>query len=150
MQTSELSTRNDGLRLARVMLRLTRKLNSHVRALGGEDDLHLAEVSVLGQIERGHDLPSLIARALHLDPPRVTRITDRLVSLGYIERAPDASDRRLCRLHLTPAGSRRLATARDDLAETMEYLLEGLTDDERQGLEEGLRGMSRVLDSADL
>ena len=41
---------------------------------------------------------------LLVDHSKMTRIADRLVTLGLVERLPDVTDRRSWRLYLTPAG----------------------------------------------
>lgn len=145
MQTSKASVRTDVLRLAGTTARFARMLDQRVRQSQVGDGLTLAEIGILGQIDRGLDLPSVLARELHLDPPRVTRIGDRLVALGYIRRETDARDRRLCRLHVTEAGVSRLAGACVELTEIMDSLLTGLSHEERSGLEVGLEGVRRVL-----
>jgi DNA-binding MarR family transcriptional regulator len=106
----------------------------------------VADLSVMRQIERGRDLPSLVARALQLDPGRVSRITDTLVALGYISRSEDQADRRRCRLELTPTGVERLRAGQADVSSAMYRLLAGLSDTERQGLTQGLEGARRVLE----
>ncbi|GAC1633752.1 MAG: hypothetical protein NVS4B2_19790 [Chloroflexota bacterium] len=136
------------MRLAGTAVRLTRVLDQRVRQLRVADAINLAELGILGQIDRGLDLPSVLARELHLDPPRVTRMNDHLVCLGYVRREADPLDRRLCRLQLTEAGRKRLAEGRSELTDIMSALLGGLSPEERAGLEIGLQGVRRVLDPA--
>jgi DNA-binding MarR family transcriptional regulator len=45
----------------------------------------------------------------HVAPPSVTKAVEKLVGLGLVNRAPDASDRRVVRVRPTPAGRRRVA-----------------------------------------
>ncbi|GAC1461830.1 MAG: MarR family transcriptional regulator [Chloroflexota bacterium] len=134
------------MRLAGTAVRLTRLLDQRVRQSRVADGINLAELGILGQIDRGLDLPSVLARELHLDPPRVTRMNDHLVSLGYVRREADPLDRRLCRLQLTEAGRKRLTEGRSELTDIMSALLGGLSPEERAGLEIGLQGVRRVLD----
>ena len=115
------------------------------RYYGGCEYVDIAELGVLAQIDRGVDLPSQVARALRLDPARVTHLTDRLVARGYIERTIDPQDRRCWRLHLTALGAQRLAEGRGDVSVAMETLLDGLSEEERAGLIRGLEGVRRVL-----
>ncbi len=142
-----LSTRNDTLRLYGVLLRLVRVVEQRTHALAEPGDVALPELGVLGQVERGVDAPSKIARALRLDPARVTHLTDRLVALGYIERLADESDRRRFRLRLTEAGAAWLRRGREHARRSMDTLLGALSDEEREGLLHGLDGVQRVLDS---
>lgn len=47
---------------------------------------------------------SAIGERLVLDSATLTGLIDRLARAGLVERRPDPSDRRVNRLHLTPAG----------------------------------------------
>lgn len=144
-------TRNDSidpdvLRLAATLVRMSRELDHDVRQASPNQPLSVADLSVMRQIERGRDLPSQVARALRLDPGRVSRITDTLVALGYISRSEDQVDRRRCRLELTPTGLERLRSGQSDVSIAMHRLLKGLSNAERQGLTQGLEGARRVLE----
>jgi DNA-binding MarR family transcriptional regulator len=139
------STAPDVLRIAGTLLLLVRALEQQLRLVSGAAALTVTELGVLGQIDRGVDLPSQVARAMRLDPARVTHVTDRLVERGYVARAIDANDRRCWRLLLTETGKQRLAEGRIDLKASMERLLEGLSETERAGLMEGLEGVRRGL-----
>jgi len=123
-----------------------RALDQQVRSAASVDHLDLLDVSILRQVERGADLPSVIARTLRLDPGRVTRIIDHLVELRYVLRTADAEDRRRCRLQLTQAGEERLGAGKADVAAAMSRVLDGLSEEELAGLESGLEGVRRILD----
>jgi DNA-binding MarR family transcriptional regulator len=49
-----------------------------------------------------------VADLLEVEPISVARLVDRLEANGLIERRPDASDRRIWRLHLLPAAASAL------------------------------------------
>ena len=140
-----MSTTPDALYYAGTLIRLVRALDQQLRAATGPDALTTTELGVLGQIDHGVDLPSLLARTLRLDPARVTHVADRLVARGYIVRAVDPRDRRCWRLHLTPLGRQRLEEGRADVRAAMEALLGGLTEEERSGLLRGLEGVRRLV-----
>jgi DNA-binding MarR family transcriptional regulator len=135
----------DALGVASVMLLAVRTLEHKLRAIAGADALTLTDIGVLSQIEEGVDLPSQVARALRLDPARVTHVTDRLVEFGFMERAIDSRDRRCWRLRLTDAGKARLEEARVDTKAAVEALLEGLSPEESAALMNGLLGLQREL-----
>lgn len=139
------STGPDALRLAGTLLLLVRALDQRLRLSG--ETLALTDIGVLHQINRGVDLPSLVARTLRLDPARVTQITDRLAAKGYLQRTVNPDDRRCWRLHLTAAGAQRLEEGRTALRTAMGTLLEGLSDQERAGLVGGLEGAHRALNT---
>lgn len=138
----------DGLRLAGTLLLLVRSIDQRQRQGPDAGALAFAELHVLGQVERGVDCPSHLARALRLDPARVTHLTDRLVADGRLTRSADPIDRRRWRLSLTAAGREGLAEGRTRIRATVEALLIGLTSEERAGLEYGLLAARRVLDAA--
>jgi len=144
--TSEITTL-DTLRQVGTLVLLVRVFDMQLRSTPHNDPLTMAELSVLGQVDRGIDLSSQLARALRLDPARVTHITDRLVTKGYLARRGDPEDRRRWRLALTEQGTERLIQGRSDTRSAMESLLEHLTDSERTGLLHGLAGMRRILDA---
>lgn len=137
---------SEALRMASTTLQLGRSLDSFCRQRA-DDGLAVVDLSVMRQLERGNDLPSRVARALRLDPGRVTRIIDQLVALDYVEREPDQEDRRRCRLLLTPSGQSRLDQGKRTLTEGMTELLEGLSSEQREDLQRGLDAVRRVLDA---
>jgi DNA-binding MarR family transcriptional regulator len=143
---SETRARMDALGTARICIRLVRLLEQQTRCHPNDEPLTLTEVGVLGQIDRGQTLPSTIARMLALDPARVTRITDHLFALGYVQREADPQDRRRCPLRLTAAGAERLERGRKLFSNTMAAILEGLTEEELAALQVGTDGLARVLD----
>ena len=140
-----LSTAPDALHLTGALLLLVRAVDQRFRAETGTRGLTLSDIGVLGQIERGVDGPSQIARVLRLDPARVTHLVDRLVTHGCIVREDDPSDRRRCHLRLTALGREQLERGRADARAAMESLLDGLSAEERAGLRQGLAGVCRVL-----
>jgi long-chain acyl-CoA synthetase len=77
----------------------------------GEVDLSLPQYRVLGLIEEGSALASLLAERLAVRPPSVTAVVDGLVSRGLVARHPRDDDRRRVALTLTPQGRRVLAEA---------------------------------------
>lgn len=137
----------DALRIAGTLILFRRLLDQQLRQDRDEQPLSMAELNVLGQIDRGNGLPSAIARAMALDPPRVTRITDHLVALGYVTRAEDAADRRRCVLQLTNAGRDRVEAGRAQIAAIVTSLLDGLSPAEREGLVRGLQAVRNLMDA---
>ncbi len=137
----------DALRLSGTLLLLMRALDGRVRAGGPGDGLTVTDIGVLGRIEKGAALPSVIARESRLDPARVTHLTDRLVERGYVERMVDPDDRRRWRLNLTSAGRERLAAGRGDVTQAMEELLVGLDADARAGIFKAMEHVRGTLDA---
>jgi DNA-binding MarR family transcriptional regulator len=131
--------------IAGTLIGFARALHARMRETPNGTGLALAELHVLGGIEKGYDLASTLVRMLLLDAPRVSRIVEGFVASGFVAREPDPLDRRRSRLRLTPAGAEYLGRGRAELAASMDELLRGLTDEERTGLERAVPGMRRVL-----
>jgi DNA-binding MarR family transcriptional regulator len=131
--------------MAGTLIRTMRFVDDRVRR-DSPDSLGVTELGVLGHIERGVDLPSGLARALRIDPSKVTRIVDQLVGHGYVERGIDSQDRRRCPLTLTDIGKSRLSEGRNTVKRTMDTLLERLPAGERDRLSDTLEHLREVLD----
>lgn len=136
---------NDPLRQVGAMLRLLRILDQRIRSASPATG-SLAELSVLGQVRQGMTLPSQVARALRMDPARVTHLVDSVVADGALTRTPDPEDRRCWRLSLTAAGETRLEAGKAGLRAALEPILASLAPEERAALGTGLLALRRVLD----
>ena len=121
------ATAADGLRSVGVLAHLVRELDQRLRAARRADGVNLTELSVLSCVEAGNDAPGCIARAMRLDAARMTRVTGRLVALGYLQREADADDRRRWRIHLTWLGAERLAMGRADVDVALRQVAAGLS-----------------------
>ncbi|MBM0230046.1 MULTISPECIES: MarR family winged helix-turn-helix transcriptional regulator [Micromonospora] len=74
-----------------------------------------------------------------------SRLCDRLVAAGMLEREPGRFDRREISLHLTPEAVRLLAELRSDRRQRLDRVLTAMTPDGREAL---LRGMREFDESA--
>ena len=88
------------------------RLNRQLRQQAG--DLSPTLQSALVSIER-HGPITLgdLATAEQIAPATVTKIVTRLTEDGLVERTVDASDRRVAKVVLTPAGAARLVESRN-------------------------------------
>ena len=77
---------------------------------------------------------SELADIIEVEPITLSRMVDRLVDAGFVERRPDANDRRAKRLFLTPGGHELLGGMRVVTASIAEEATEGLSVDERDRL----------------
>jgi MarR family transcriptional regulator for hemolysin len=75
-----------------------------------------------------------LADILDIEPITLTRLVDRLERASWVERRPDASDRRVWRLFLTEKSYPILDRMYQLGAETREQALAGLTPDQREQL----------------
>ena len=67
-----------------------------------------------------HDAMSMaaLAEAIGKDPSTVTALVRKLANAGYVEKAPNPRDRRMCEVRLTDAG-RALEPAMDRVSHTL-------------------------------
>ena len=77
---------------------------------------------------------SQLAASVGLDGSSLVRLLDILVEQALIERRPDATDRRVKLVHLTPAGRRAVTAIRKRLVAIEDELLADLSDEEARTL----------------
>jgi DNA-binding MarR family transcriptional regulator len=73
----------------------------------------------------GGERSARLAERLAVAKPTLTAIADGLVAAGYARRDPEAGDRRVVRLCLTPAGREALARADAAYARWLDQVLAG-------------------------
>lgn len=104
--------------------------------------LHFGVMRALSEAETLH--VTAIGERLHVPAPQMTRLVDRLVSAGLVERRPDPSDRRSVNLALTDKGRTLIrehgAAVRDSVKEASSCL----TDEELQQLSVSLRSLRDI------
>ncbi len=83
--------------------------------------------------------PTTIAERLHVAPRSATDVIDALIDKGLATRAPDPSDRRAVRIHLTGEGRAVLARADEAREAVHARAFSVLSDEERAQLAELLR-----------
>lgn len=133
--------------LLRTHAALTRALDADLEAAHG---LPLTSFEVLMYLEAADDhrlrMSDLADRVL-LSRSGLTRLVDRLVAQGLIERASCASDARCSYAVLTAAGTERLSDARaTHIAGVRERFLARLSEDEQDAL---ARVWERLVEPAD-
>ncbi|MEV5766821.1 MarR family transcriptional regulator [Micromonospora sp. NPDC052213] len=80
-----------------------------------------------------------LATGLDMLLSSASRLCDRLVAAGMLEREPGRLDRREISLHLTPEAHRLLAELRDDRRQQLAAILGDMTPEGRQALLVGMR-----------
>ncbi|MFG3711169.1 MarR family winged helix-turn-helix transcriptional regulator [Micromonospora sp. NPDC049460] len=80
-----------------------------------------------------------LATGLDMLLSSASRLCDRLVAAGMMEREPGRLDRREISLHLTPEAHRLLAELRDDRRQQLAAILGDMTPEGRQALLRGMR-----------
>jgi DNA-binding MarR family transcriptional regulator len=79
-----------------------------------------------------------LAEILEVEPITVGRLVDRLATRGLVERRADPADRRVWRLHLTPAAAPVLAEIDQVRIAFDAEVTTGLTPERRQAVTEAL------------
>ncbi|MGW4500699.1 MarR family winged helix-turn-helix transcriptional regulator [Micromonospora sp. NPDC004336] len=80
-----------------------------------------------------------LATGLDMLLSSASRLCDRLVAAGMLEREPGRLDRREISLHLTPEAHRLLLELRDDRRQQLWAILADMTPEGRQALLRGMR-----------
>jgi DNA-binding MarR family transcriptional regulator len=80
--------------------------------------------------------PSVLAEELRIAPRSATEVADALVERGWVERAPDPTDRRATTLTLTAAGLSLVARIDEVRREASERVLDVLPAAQRRTLHE--------------
>ena len=117
------------------LLALTKQVRAFVAAAFGPLGIHPGQDRLLSELWREDGLSqSQLIERLGVEPPTVTGTVQRLERAGFIRREPDAANRRISRVHLTPAGRQLEEPVRAVLGEAEDRLLHGLSAAERREL----------------
>lgn len=121
---------------------LRRNFNRRVQELG----LTQAQWQALAHIARNQGMKqSELAEILEVQPISVARLIDRMEAAGWVERRPDASDRRAINLHLTDKCDPILNKMKKYATEVRTRALVGIPAKEQQLLMEKLLLMRKNL-----
>lgn len=105
-----------------------RLVRTHADRKARESGMTRAQWVILARLERQNGLTQRdLAALLEVEPITVARLLDRLQARGLIERRADPADRRVWRVHLTPAAAavlRQIAAYRATLHEEITAGLE--------------------------
>lgn len=108
-------------------------------------DLGEQQIWVLYNLQRSRQLTSELARAFNVTMPTMTRAVDTLVEKGYVERQPDADDRRRIYLQLTEKGAEVGAYAHAQFRSAVMRFLSPLGDDQLSDIVNACRHISMLL-----
>lgn len=72
-----------------------------------------------------------LAEEMHVSPPTISKMVQRLEKAGFVIRKPDKHDQRVSRVHLTEAGRAVIADAKTVIATLDAETFAGLTAEER-------------------
>jgi len=78
-------------------------------------------------------------------PPTITAVVGKLESLGLVTRETGTVDRRVTRIHITPAGIDQLEEVRSRRTSWLASQLAALTDDERRRLNDAADVLAKLV-----
>jgi DNA-binding MarR family transcriptional regulator len=87
------------------LLEVTRRTHEVLASVAARHDLTAPQVGLLRLLDEPVSMRAF-AEELACDPSNVTGLVDRVERLGLVDRVPDAGDRRIRMLTLTPKGRR--------------------------------------------
>lgn len=139
-----------GFQILKAIRRIIRRTSEHSRRVSREGDLTIPQMLCLRSVDElsveGEVTAVLIAEAIQLSTPTVSRIMDRLEQEKLVKRERDKKDRRRVCITLTPGGRKRIAQLPVPVQEQFLDRLDQLDPVERLGL---LKALERVVELMD-
>ncbi|MDQ6838188.1 MAG: MarR family transcriptional regulator [Actinomycetota bacterium] len=124
-----------------VILRMSRRLRQ--QSVG---DVTASQMSALASIYLAGDASlGELAATERIAPPSMTRIVARLEERGFVCRRHDATDRRVSRLEITPAGEAVVAETRSRRDAYLAERLQSLSEEEREIVRRALPLFERII-----
>lgn len=117
-------------------------LSAHLARAHGLD---LRDYLVLNSIYKGRRYPTELAERLQLGKDVVSRIINKLLKDGLLERSIDARDSRRTRLAVTAAGLERRDAVKETMERTIAPILEGLGAGRRDAMTDALERFNQLL-----
>lgn len=112
-------------------------------------DLTMPQLKVLLLLgQQGNATVSWLAGRMHVSPPNVTGILDRLENHTLVRRTSDRQDRRVVRIVLTDEGRDLLSEMEQAGTSPLVEAVRGLNQREQTALREGLRALTAALRGA--
>src|SRR5262245_52535716 len=134
----EENSSNLGFLLHDVARLMRKKFEQHARGLG----LTRSQWQALAYLSRNENVSQTgLADLLDIEPITLSRIIDRLVETGFVNRVPHASDRRVWCLRLTDSGRAKLEQVREPGDKTRSETLAGISQTDRARLIKTLSAM---------
>lgn len=108
-------------------------------ALAGVEGISSLQLRMLLLVDRHpHSNLSSVATRMEMSVPSASRLVDRLVEAGLLDRRDAPHSRREVALSLTATGNRALADLRRSRRQSIGGVLEAMTDEQRRALVAGL------------
>ena len=120
-------------------------LERHLRQQGA-DPYTPTQLSVIGAIYRHGPIPiGELASRERLSAPTISKVVASLEAAGIVERFPDAQDRRVCRVAITPAGQRWITKGRAQRNEWLADKIINLSAADRAALASAIPVLERLI-----
>jgi DNA-binding MarR family transcriptional regulator len=114
-----------------------------------KNEFHAMRYLLQAQREHREMGPKDLIVMLGLSSASVTKIVDRLVELGHLDRAPHKSDRRAWILRPTEAGARNIEESYGNFHQSVVEAMEALSPEDAAIVEKAISGVIDRLESAD-
>jgi DNA-binding MarR family transcriptional regulator len=116
------------------------------RAGHGITGIKAAQYRVLVALMKAGPLSmSEMGRQLYISRPYMTALVDTLIENNWVERQPDASDRRVIRIAITSTGKKHLKESFDAYKNDIRILLGDLKQEELEQLSTSLENLQGLL-----
>ena len=128
--------------LTQRLVDLVNEISAHMRPVSGEEwpdlELTMPQFRTLSLLAQGPERMGNIAGLLSTSMPSATSMIDRLLDKGLVERAPDASDRRVVTCQLTERGREEMDRFMRISQLQLSRMADRLTVDELQNVVSGM------------
>lgn len=125
---------------------LFKKKLTKPKCLENHDNLNHSHFQILVALnEQGRSSISDIAKKLLISTPNMTKLLNKLIDDGFVERIPDQKDRRIINIELTQKGKNHVDNAFEDLVLTFKERLSSLPDEQLDKLNNSLENLKEVL-----
>lgn len=153
-QSPQRPPNDEAFEILRSIRRVLRKVSEHSRHLSRVAGLTVPQLLCLRAVgELGSDgevTVASIGRQVHLSPPTVSRILDRLEEAGYVLRKPGSGDRRKLSVVLTASGQRKFRSLPAPLHDEFLSRLDRLEAGERSQLRQSLARIVDLMEATDI
>lgn len=92
------------LQVMSLLVRIARRVGTDLDREFADLGLTSQQAAVLLNVHVGHTTPQALSRVLAIDAGGMTRLVDRLVDRGLVDRVPSTTDRRVVTIVLTERG----------------------------------------------
>lgn len=152
MQPIEDPLADEALRSIR---RILRAVSVHSKELARVTGMTLPQIMCLRAVraleEKGTDVSvATVAERVELSRPTASRVVDRLVDRGLVNRTRDPADRRRVRLTLTAVGLERLQMLPVPLQDRFLHRFAAMDEADRRALIASLRRVAAMMNAKDL